>query len=733
MFRKGLTAARRPVISQALGAAQHNTPTTATVVSVNNFVCNLCQTKRSAHDGPRKDKKKDHKTRKQETFAEQVKRLEQHVQMMERNYVEMLRKRAQEQMLPKGEIPAEITDQAYQSLMAPAAPQSLFLPEPESTEDKLPEKVKERLGESLALVQMEEPAWEGIIAALEEKGGFEGMTSDDVVGLLKSMPAKKRVSLSSQLLEMAKKAEVLDNVMIYDGLMMAHNYAGNSEVVERMFADLQEQGLQPTVYTYGHLLKAYSKTKNVAAAAQAFQQMQAAGIEPNLIVYTSLIQTCINRQEFETAWQIFDLMKLKSTATAPDVATYSLMIHACAVKGEAERALDLFTDMTVRRELVPTEYTYQSVIHACAVRKDYFGEAWKYARIMQQAGLPITIMVFNVLIQACGVVGELTRARLLLRHMSESGNPDIYPNKFTFQNALRAYSNYHAPKNQKTTRNSIMEKMNLQKEGKWPPPPEPDAKTAETINYDADAGTWIPAPQALQQRNLDNSNKIPFLNKPILSSRREILDEAALIINWLRETKPDIMDTQLMNSYLDVAKSQGYATDFIESYRNDFENPPPIFRTQESQKPKPEDETPEEDAFLEDLPKFQRNIQTYHIALQGAVKFRDLEFAKEVFKDRQQFCNSLQYRKVLREQRDKYDFEAEKFLIHALAYKGLLKEAMERVMILYKERGVKWESNQLAPVYVMAIKLEDTDTAATIRALTGKIREEEDIWLDKRW
>jgi pentatricopeptide repeat protein len=654
-------------------------------------------------------------------------------------------------MLPKGEIPAEITDQAYQSLMAPAAPESLFLPEPESTEDKLPEKVKERLGESLALVQMEEPAWEAIIGALEEKGGFEGMTSEDVVGLLKSMPAKKRVVLSSQLLGMAKKAEVLDNVMIYDGLMMAHNYVGNSEVVEKMFADLQESrftrceygssrlltrvsgGIKPTVYTYGHLLKAYSQTKNVAAAAQAFQEMQAAGIEPNLIVYTSLIQTCINRQEFDTAWQIFNLMKLKSTATAPDVATYSLMIHACAVKGEAERALDLFTDMTVRKELVPTEYTYQSIIHACAVRKDYFGEAWKYARIMQEAGLPITIMVFNVLLQACGVVGELTRARLLLRHMSESGNPDIYPNKFTFQNALRAYSNYHVPKNQKTTRNSILEKMNLQKEGKWPPPPEPNAKEAETINYDADAGTWIPAPQALQQRNIEDTNKIPFLNKPILGSRREILDEAALIINWLRESKPDIMDTQLMNSYLDVAKSQGYATDFIESYKNDYENPPVMFRRPEPEAPKPEEETAEEDAFLEDLPKLQRNIQTYHIALQGAVRFRDLEFAKEVFKDRQQFCNSLQYRKVSREERDKYDFEAEKLFIHALALKGLLADAMERVMILYKERGVKWEWNHLAPVYVMAVKLEDTETAATIRALTGRIREEEDIWLDKRW
>ncbi|CCX33287.1 Similar to Mitochondrial group I intron splicing factor CCM1; acc. no. C4R5P7 [Pyronema omphalodes CBS 100304] len=732
MFRNGLTAARRPVISQSLGAAQHNTTTAATAVAVNNFVCKLCQTKRSAHDGPRKDKKKDNKTRKQETFAEQVKRLEQHVQMMERNYVEMLRKRAQEQMQPKGEIPAEITDQAYQSLMAPVAPESLFLPEPESTEDKLPEKVKERLGESLALVQMEEPEWEAIIGALEEKGGFEGMTSEDVVGLLKSMPAKKRVVLSSQLLEMAKKAEVLDNAMIYDGLMMAHNYAGNSEVVEKMFADLQERGIKPTVYTYGHLLKAYSQTKNVAAAAQAFQEMQAAGIEPNLIVYTSLIQTCINRQEFDTAWQIFNLMKLKSTATAPDVATYSLMIHACAVKGEAERALDLFTDMTVRKELVPTEYTYQSIIHACAVRKDYFGEAWKYARIMQEAGLPITIMVFNVLLQACGVVGELTRARLLLRHMSESGNPDIYPNKFTFQNALRAYSNYQAPKNQRTTRNSILEKMNLQKQGKWPPPPEPNAKEAETINYDADAGTWIPAPQAIQQRNIKDTDKIPFLNKPILGSRREILDEAALIINWLRESKPDIMDTQLMNSYLDVAKSQGYATDFIESYRNDYENPPVMFRRPEPKTPKPEEEAAEEDAFLQDLPKLQRNIQTYHIALQGAVRFRDLEFAKEVFKDRQQFCNSLQYRKISHQEREKYDFEAEKLFIHALALKGLLADAMERVMILYKERRVKWEWNHLAPVYVMAVKLEDTETATTIRALTGRIREEEDIWLDKR-
>jgi pentatricopeptide repeat protein len=306
------------------------------------------------------------------------------------------------------------------------------------------------------------------------------------------------------------------------------------------------------VYSYGHLLKAYCQEQDVASAAAAFQEMQAAGIESNLIVYTTLIQTCITRKEFDTAWQIFNLIKLKSTATAPDASTYALMIHACAHAGETERALDLHTDMTERKGIPPTTETYHSLLHACAMRKDYFNEAWRIATEMQRNGFEIGRITLNVLIQACGKVGELVRARLLVRHMMASGMEDLVPDKWTYQNLLRAYATYHAPSN---CRGKFRNKT--------------DQKT-----IDLDKAAFVQPETVLRKRGHDSApEEIPFLPKSVLQNAREVVDEAALVVNWLRDTHPELVDTQILNAFLDICLAQSSFSDLKWSYENDLENP----------------------------------------------------------------------------------------------------------------------------------------------------------------
>lgn len=478
-------------------------------------------------------------------------------------------------------------------------------------------------------------------------------------------------------------------------------------------------GLQPTVYTYGHLLKAYAQEADVASAAAAFSQMQASGIEPNVIVYTSLIQACINRGDFETSWQIFNLIKLKSTATAPDVQTYSLMIHACAVNGEVERAIDLFTDMTVRREMAPTAETYHSLIHACAIRKDYFMEAWKYASEMQNAGLRMDRLTFNVLVQACGKVGDLTRARLLVRHMNESGNEELLPDKTTFQNLLRAYATYSSGASRLHTVKSPATTRKAQK----------NAELTKQTTIEMDEKTFVTPKQDLVRRRDRDAvvAKIPFLPQAILHNEREVIDEAALVVNWLRDCKPWCVDTQTMNSYLDICKSQNSFADVEWSYHNDFENPPnPFLRNQSSADGQKRFAQREAQAARTvaaedyDLPKFLRNIYTFRSALGAAVKFRQFGFAQQVWKDRQAFTSTPAYRRTPRFDRQKCDLDAERCMIWVLALDGKLDQAWERINILAKEAGVEWSWGELELVYVKAVQLENPRVAADIRHITGR-------------
>lgn len=456
------------------------------------------------------------------------------------------------------------------------------------------------------------------------------------------------------------------------------------------------------------------------SAAAAFSQMQASGIEPNVIVYTSLIQACINCRDFETAWQIFNLIKLKSEATAPDVQTYSLMIHACAVNGEVERAIDLFTDMTVRGEMAPTAESYNSLIHACAMRSDYFMEAWKYASEMQNAGLRMDKLTFNVLVQACGKVGDLTRARLLVRHMNESGNDELRPDKTTFQNLLRAYATcrtgasfYHKVKSPAMTRKA-----------------QRNAELAKQTTIEMDEETFVTPKQDLVRRQ-DHAAavaKIPFLPQAILRSERDVIDEAALVVSWLRDRKPWCVDTQTMNSYLDVCKAQNSFADVEWSYHHDFENPPnPFLRNQQSSADG-EKRYAQSEALAArvlaaedyDLPKLRRNIYTFRSALAAAVKFRQSEFAQQVWKDRQAFTATPAYRRTPMSDRQKCDQEAERGMIWMLALDNKLDQAWERINILAKEGGVEWSWTDLELVYVRAVQLENPRVAADIRHITGR-------------
>ncbi|KAA8899242.1 hypothetical protein FN846DRAFT_960656 [Sphaerosporella brunnea] len=713
MFRNGINIGRRPL--GKLAHAKHELP----------FVCNSCQHARamaSWHRQPgTRAKKKDKKPgvspkRKELSMLEQVKQLEAHVQMMERSYAEKLRKQAAQKTIPKEDVTEEEKDLAYAALMAPPQRDAIFLPKPEPTEvvQSLPPIVQERLG-GLELVAVQKPRWDVVLTQLLDNGGLAEMTTPEVNKLITCMDLEHRAHLSSSVLDMMKEGGVKPNTLTYDLFMLAHAEVGNNSQVKTLFGEMTQKGLSPTVYSYGHLLKAYSQEKNLVAASDAFQQMQLAGIEPNLVVYTSLIQTCINCKEFNTAWEVFNLIKFKSTSTAPDLSAYTLMIHACALTDEAERALDLFEDLTVRRGMEPTMEIYNAVIHACAVRKDFFPDAWRLAVKMQQQGLPFDIRLLNVLVQACGRTGHLTRARVMVRHMMDSGKEALQPDLFTYQNLMRAYATYSPPAKKGARQRELLSE-------------EKQVLTQEEASF-------MPTttdPQLVRREKNSmlgfNDDKIPFLDKPILLNPREVVDEAALIINWLRETRPEFIDTHMMNSYLDVCIAHDAFEDMKFTYENDMENEVNPFQAEKKAAERAAQReakgiSEEEERLLAamDLAKFKRNVYTYDIAMSGAIKNRKLKFARQVWQDRLAFTRTPAYWMIPAEERKEMDFLAERDLIDALALGGYLGEAMERIRVLRDEAGVRWTWEDLRTVYVKAVELEDPEVRDYVREVTGRV------------
>lgn len=107
MFRNGIIVGRRPVL---LAKPLSSSPSTATSTSIKRhelllpflslFVCTNCQAQQARAMASYASSKPFRKRKDESSMASQIKRLEAHVQEMEKKYVEALRQRALEKVAP---------------------------------------------------------------------------------------------------------------------------------------------------------------------------------------------------------------------------------------------------------------------------------------------------------------------------------------------------------------------------------------------------------------------------------------------------------------------------------------------------------------------------------------------------------------------------------------------------------------------------------------------------------
>jgi len=151
----------------------------------------------------------------------------------------------------------------------------------------------------------------------------------------------------------------------------------------------------------------------------------------------------------------------------PDSLLYTLMIRGCSPPSggsEPERALDLFTEMTVDRRLAPTSGAYSAVILACARSgtKEYVNEAFRLAKEMLDShrdarGLPAfrpEVRTFTALLEGAKRVGDLARVRWILAELvrgiqegadSDFGLIDAEINEEIMMHVFHAYAAYKPP------------------------------------------------------------------------------------------------------------------------------------------------------------------------------------------------------------------------------------------------------------------------------------------------
>lgn len=211
-------------------------------------------------------------------------------------------------------------------------------------------------------------------------------------------------------------------------------------------------------------------------------------LAPPMKTYASLISTLTSVPSSlakAQAWDIFSHMRYVAHPT-PDAVIYNLMILACAYAppsggtgdSEPQRALDLFTEMTVDNNIPPTRDTYIAVILACARSGEmkFVNEAFRLAKEMLDGhrdafGRPAFTpnnALFGALLQGAKRIRDLPRARWILAEMVQiiirqhharvddgteiPARDEVVLTENKMVHVFHAYASYRIPFNRSVTR-----------------------------------------------------------------------------------------------------------------------------------------------------------------------------------------------------------------------------------------------------------------------------------------
>ena len=193
--------------------------------------------------------------------------------------------------------------------------------------------------------------------------------------------------------------------------------------VERLFTEVLTVGVGVDGQLITSVMNSYC-TNNRINDAYNLMRSYALGpgrtIEPDPAMFSTIIRACINVKNLKLAWETFDLMR--QYYTEPDTVAFNLMIEACAESHDAERAFNLYEELLLLKYPI-LDSTFNSLLKVCSKRHDYFLESFEVFQNMKISGFMPSITSYHHLLSACGQVGDVQAADLVIEQMEKEDIP----------------------------------------------------------------------------------------------------------------------------------------------------------------------------------------------------------------------------------------------------------------------------------------------------------------------
>ncbi|KAK6202844.1 uncharacterized protein RJT21DRAFT_118917 [Scheffersomyces amazonensis] len=571
---------------------------------------------------------------------------------------------------------------------------------------KIPDSVAERLGLSLKyLVNEKSQNWPRVLEELKKSEGFKGLNSQTVTAFIACIPQKHLVYLIPELQALLNDANIkLQPSMIHlfmKGVAYGTTINDTSIAILESYYKRLESLETPRLSTFELMIKAYGKCNRMIDINKMLLRMKQLGLETNKTVLSNLLSTCVYKaRDHNQAIQIFDSMKFFSKSTNPGTKEYQDMIVSYINNDDIEKALDLYQEM-LKDNIDINQSIMVALARGCYSREIFRYKAWDFMFEIRQHGWTPTLETFEYMLYLSAKDGDLALARALYANLLSSNSTSA--RSFSLMLVGYAKSSY------------------LSSTGYKPP----------LISFNENGRVF--------RRNIiseflkSNTDELPLLPIEELTTSQQILAESSALWAYTQLNNPQFINKESTTSYLNIAAEVGTMDDFKYRYNSaTYLNEEGLAGTrtiiEEPEETEPEAQPqPKEiikSPMLTQIEQRKSEIKvprvplTYHVALKAAAKFKDYQFAQQVWQERGKFRKTSSFRELSRTEKDKSDFEFASSMVLALTKMNMLNDAL--AIVLSTEYQFKWSWRQLSQLNEAAKEIGSDVTSQTLYGIVRR-------------
>ncbi|XP_058225745.1 pentatricopeptide repeat-containing protein At3g61520, mitochondrial [Rhododendron vialii] len=191
--------------------------------------------------------------------------------------------------------------------------------------------------------------------------------------------------------------------------------------MNKLLAEMKENGVQPDVITFGILLNHLCKFRRVDEALEVFEKMSGGSgsegfsVTPDTILYNTLIDGFCKVGRQEKGLVLVEQMR--SHGCEPNTVTYNCLIDGFCKAGEIDKARELF-DVMNKEGMLPNVITLNSLVGGMC-KHGRINSAMEFFNEMQGKGLKGNAITYTALINDFCNVNNIDKAMELFNDMSK--------------------------------------------------------------------------------------------------------------------------------------------------------------------------------------------------------------------------------------------------------------------------------------------------------------------------